>query len=141
MMRIALLVLAVLARTSGSYSAIINLDGWYDAIAGCTPATNVTAHAAIDLDVTIIINALDGTDAGYAAAIDSYTNSGESANRVEFCTLQRVSRALSGETEREAGAAHWGSDTYADEIVMDSDALNGSEYAYMYTTPWGSCCE
>ena len=51
---------------------IISLRGRFGVIAGYTPATDVTAHAAIDLDMTGINDAMDGTDAGYAAAIDGF---------------------------------------------------------------------
>ena len=142
MMRTARLVLALaalLTRASGSYSGIISLYGSHDAIAGYTPATDVTEHADIDLDMIAIINALDGTEAGYAAAVDLYTSGGDLAKGAGARTFQGLSKAFSGETEWEAGAAYWGSDTYADEIVMN--ALNGPEYTYMYTASWGSCRE
>ena len=86
--RPVLVLLAVLARTSGSYSGVVSLYGSYDAIAGYTPATDVTAQAAIDLDVTAIINALDGTDAGYAAAVDLYKNGGNPDEGAGSRTLQ-----------------------------------------------------
>ena len=94
------------ARALRLYSGIVSLYGSYDAIAGYTPATDVAAHAAIDLDVTAIINALDGTDTGYA--VRSTCTRTAATGRGGIPPLQGFSKALSGETEWEAGAAYWG---------------------------------
>ena len=51
---------------------IISLRGRFGVIAGYTPATDVTAQAGINLGMTGINDATDGTDAGYAAAIDGF---------------------------------------------------------------------
>ena len=51
---------------------IISLRGRFGVIAGYTPATDVTAQAGINLGMTGISDATDGTDAGYAAAIDGF---------------------------------------------------------------------
>ena len=81
-------------RRQLSYSGVVGLYGSYDAIAGYTPATDVTAQAAIDLDVTAIINALDGTDAGYARR-SICTRTAATRPRAQDPARSRASRGLS----------------------------------------------
>ena len=109
-------------------------------MAGYTPATDVAAHAMIDLDMTAINTAMG--DGDYALANDIYTNganSVKSSSSTGYRSLGGFSKALPGEDEWQMGARYWGSDTYADSIV--SDALSGGTYTYVYETSWGSCCE
>jgi hypothetical protein len=96
-------------------------------IAGYAPYTNVVEHAKIDLDMTAINDALDGTDAGYTAAALIYTDGANSAKGTGFRTLSGFSKNLAGETEWDAGYAYWGSETYADDIV--ADAFDDADYA------------
>ena len=106
-------------------------------MAGFTPATDVEAHAMIDLDMTAINDAMG--DGDYATANDIYRNGSNSVKGTGFRTLAGFSKNLAGEDEWQMGRNYWGSDTYADSIV--SDALSGGTYTYMYETSWGSCCE
>ena len=106
-------------------------------MAGFTPATDVAAHAMIDLDMTAINDAMG--DGDYATANDIYNNGANSVRGTGYRTLAGFSRNLAGEDEWQMGATYWGEDTYADGIV--SDALSGGTYTYMYQRSAGSCCE
>ena len=86
----------------------------------------MTAHAAIDLDMTAINDYVSSGD--YASAIDMYKNGGNSAKGSGWRTLHGFGTAdLAGETEYDLGVTYWGSTTYANDIVMA--ALNDTDYS------------
>ena len=102
-----LTVLAALNQADArTYAGIVSQYGTYDAIAGYTPATDVTAHAAIDLDMTAINDYAGSGD--FDSAIDMYKNGGNSAKGSGWRTLHGFGvKDLSGETEYDMGVTYW----------------------------------
>ncbi|CAN0041796.1 unnamed protein product, partial [Hapterophycus canaliculatus] len=104
-------------------------SGDFEAIAGYTPVSDVSEHAALDQDMAVMEAEADKrSDEGFAAAYTIYSVGANSAKSDSTRTIQGFSTEapgkLTGETYFDMWAGYWGAEDYADRFT--ASACNGT---------------